>query len=455
MGRARVAAALALEGYATVAVQVCLLRVVMPEAGSAVVVTGIALTMVLLGLGNGYRHAAKETGTGDAAAKAAGALVLGGALAVVMLERNVAWLVYAGAEAAGADRRWGTALYAGLAGFLPMHCFGRATAHLIGLWNSQRSTRDAGNALAWSCVGNAVAGLALAATVMQWAGVAAAIATIAIATGLGAAMLWDAGTEGQRTIRWVATGAVCTVALAAAVYEEDALYLSTAYADYRVQKEEGGGTVLVGNRMRLSEDDGEGRGSDYIEWMEDELIAAGAQRVAVLGGAGGVLGKGRGDALQVLFVDVDPAMDRVRKEVFPPARGEMLAGDARQWIRGQSGEGWDAIMGDTFSQPVSQPTHLTTREFFEEVRAALKEDGGVFAINLIGHAGKSSNYMVRVERTLRSVYADCTRWTSKPGGRWENRVYWCTRHPDDGGRTVYSDRTSKAGMDVSSHQVAW
>ena len=79
----------------------------------------------------------------------------------------------------------------------------------------------------------------------------------------------------------------------------------------------------------------------YAERVEKTLCEVGETRVLVLGAAGMTLGRGAPCALDVAFVDIDPAQERIA-EIFlqtaPSTFGTFYATDARAFLRsGRSG----------------------------------------------------------------------------------------------------------------------
>ena len=173
----------------------------------------------------------------------------------------------------------------------------------------------------------------------------------------------------------------------------------------------------------------------------------------VLGAAGMSLGKGAGCALDVTFVDIDPAQERIAEQFLEVPAGEagrFEAGDARAWLRGAAG-GWEAIVVDTYSNSRTLPQHLLTAEFY---RLA---DGGSLYVNQLTWP-QDALFRTRAKRTLRSVFANCSAWpvgveqgrgwhaaVSEPG----NVLFRCRRSEFDGDSAIYSDAVPRADLDRS------
>src|SRR5206468_8923443 len=77
-----------------------------------------------------------------------------------------------------------------------------------------------------------------------------------------------------------------------------------------------------------------------------------------------------------------PAVLDLSRSLVRGVRGlQARVGDARVTLREVAHGSRDLVVGDAFSGP-AVPWHLTTREFLEEIRLALRP-GGVYAMNVI------------------------------------------------------------------------
>ena len=109
----------------------------------------------------------------------------------------------------------------------------------------------------------------------------------------------------------------------------------------------------------------------------------------VLGAAGMTLGKGGRCALDVTFVDVDPAQDLIAGQFLGLPSGEagrFAAAVARAFLRGDAGN-WEAILVDTYSNSRTLPQHLLTAEFYGLARSRLADGGSLYVHHLISFRG--------------------------------------------------------------------
>jgi predicted membrane-bound spermidine synthase len=107
------------------------------------------------------------------------------------------------------------------------------------------------------------------------------------------------------------------------------------------------------------------------------------KRVLVIGGAGHALAHGfENRGATVTEVELDPIVRDVSDRVFEPLEGETVVQDGRRYVTGAPSETFDIVIVDAFAGPRYVPPHLTTVEFFDQVRRVLKTDGTMY-LNMI------------------------------------------------------------------------
>ena len=128
--------------------------------------------------------------------------------------------------------------------------------------------------------------------------------------------------------------------------------------------------------------------------------------VAILGLAGGTAARQYtavfGDQVQVTGVEIDPAILDVAHRYFHLDEPNVhpVVADARYWLDTRSGQ-YDVIALDAYQQPYI-PFHLTTREFFSQVRAHLNP-GGVAVVN-VGRTTTDYRLVDAIASTMAAVY---------------------------------------------------
>ena len=439
---------LLVEGFCSLAIEMIALRVLVPVAGQSVGVTSVVVTAFLAALALGYR--AGGMFEGETSEKVAGNLALAAAWSAFWLSPFGVALVFGATAALAPLAR--VAVYAVVGLGVAAYLLAQTVVLLVGSGAGATASGRAGSAFAASTFGNVAGGLLTALVVMQHLGVAAAVALVSgllIFAALEAwgrldRRLWAAG---------VAAALACGANLAA---ERNAYVLSTAHADYAVEADADGVRHLRINGQNASREDGAGVGHPYIEWIEDEVYGnlpdGRPARVLVVGAGGFTFGRGRpAGAAEIVYVDVDPRLGEVAKAFLgsAPRAETYVAMDGRAYLAGHAGA-FDAIVLDAFADRTAVPAHLQTREFFALARSRLARDGGTLYMNRIAPP-RPDRLAVRVDRTLRSVFAWCEARAFGDPRWWQNRVYACVRDPLDGDRTVYADGRRRGEVDG----VAW
>ena len=436
------------EGYASLATEILALRRMVPWAGSAVSVTAVLLAVYLAALAGGYRRGGRLARLGDPRPRLASRLSAAAALAALSLSEIGTLAVFGLPIPAMAQ----VAVYS-IAGIAPV---GWLLAECVLLAHACAPQRDAsetaGGIFALSTAGNVLGALATTFVLLRFVGTAAAVAVLVGGLFLAALI------ARRRSVPVLASIAVAGFP-ALDLWVEATQYVErNAYADYRIVELKDGGRMLDVSGQAASRHDAEGRGWDYVERIERTLCEAGETRVLVLGAAGMTLGKGASCALDITFVDIDPAQRRIAARFLGmPAEkaGRFVAADARLYLCGDAGD-WEAIVVDTYSNRRTLPQHLLTVEFYRLARSRLMDAGSLY----VNHLARPEDalFRTRAERTLRSVFADCSTWpvAIEQGRGWHealsgpgNLLFRCRKSELDGDRAIYSDALPRADLDRS------
>jgi spermidine synthase len=130
------------------------------------------------------------------------------------------------------------------------------------------------------------------------------------------------------------------------------------------------------------------------------------KNVAILGLAGGTAARQYtatfGDQVQITGVEIDPDIVDVAHRYFHLNSPNIhpVVDDARYWLDTHSGK-YDIVALDAYQQPYI-PFHLTTREFFSEVRAHLSP-GGAVVVN-VGRTTTDYRLVDAIASTMAAVY---------------------------------------------------
>jgi len=139
-----------------------------------------------------------------------------------------------------------------------------------------------------------------------------------------------------------------------------------------------------------------------------QTSAPAPRSVAILGLAGGTTARqyrlAYGGSVDITGVEIDPAILDIGHRYFHlgDAHANEVVADARYWLDTQAGH-YDVIVLDAYRQPYI-PFHLTTEEFFAQVRGHLNP-GGVAAVN-VGRTATDYRLVAAIASTMSAVYPD-------------------------------------------------
>ncbi len=176
-------------------------------------------------------------------------------------------------------------------------------------------------------------------------------------------------------------------------------------------------------------------GEPWVEYVRTApaalLLRPEIESLLALGMGGGSVGsylRQRLPELRVDYVEIDPVVAELARQFLlfdDDAYSRVHIGDARRFLTA-SRETWDYIYCDTYIGD-SIPFHLTTREFFREVRRHLSAEG-VFGINLID--GPRSPFGKAIVATVRTAFPQICLFEVRGG----NTLLLATDRADIGGK---------------------
>jgi spermidine synthase len=151
---------------------------------------------------------------------------------------------------------------------------------------------------------------------------------------------------------------------------------------------------------------------DYLlvanAFQSAQSSAPSPRSLAILGLAGGTTARqyrlAYGDSVDITGVEIDPAILDIGHRYFHlgDAHAHEVVSDARYWLDTQAGH-YDVIVLDAYRQPYI-PFHLTTEEFFAQVRDHLNP-GGVAAVN-VGRTQTDYRLVAAIASTMAAVYTN-------------------------------------------------
>ncbi|MBK7952713.1 MAG: fused MFS/spermidine synthase [Candidatus Accumulibacter sp.] len=444
MSRIRLFFIIFIEGFCSLGAEVVALRQIIPHMGSSIVVTAPTIGFFLLALALGYH---------------AGARIADNYLEVVARNFLIAsLLIGVGLAGVGVDLIF-TALNPPEVAYLVLIAgvlcpiawlLGQTVPILSNLLHHERVGEASGQALYYSTLGSFLGSLSLSLLVMQWLGVAAAVALCALLLVVGYALLSRRG--------WVTAAAALSVAaLTAGTNAWLRPEIETAYASYLVVPVRYDGAIngraLKNNSSYASliDDSEPPRYARYLHHIRSLLVdelGFRDRRILVLG-AGGFTLSHREPSNHYTYVDIDPAVRSIAERHFlhETARGDFIADDARRFVV-RTDQRFAAVIVDVYGSHSSIPGHLVTREFWQATRRVL-EPNGLLIANLILDSSLATPYSRNLLATIENTYGRCAVEVLQKKQVLANVVVTCRNGEPPEPASLFVDERNTADLDLA------
>jgi len=442
-------------GAALMTLELVATRVLAPALGNSIFVWGSVISIVMVALSLGYWVGGQLADRLDASRVLAPVIAASGLLTVIAPIVASALLP----KVAGLGPRMGSLVAAVMIFFLPSLLLATVSPLGVRLAASrglERIGRSAGGLYAVSTAGSIVGTLATS----FWLIPLLSLEPLVVATGFvllacALASLWLPRTHGALPLSAgpgaatrrgfsaltlvalalvvagaaVGTWVLVDIAPVAAVNERGERVLYRADSEYhRITVTEADNIRHLrfdaSNQSAIDLRDGYTSTIVYPNYMDLAFaVKPGAKRVLVLGLGGGAITKRWWrdyPQLTIDSVEIDPAVIDVSRRYFglpEDARLRVVNQDARRFVQ-ESKDTYDIVIVDCYYID-ALPFHLTTQEFFSEVKKRMAPDG-VLAYNIIGSVGGDSSRLFR--SMYRTVGSEWSRVWVFPIGIAENGV---------------------------------
>lgn len=411
-----------LTGAAVLAIEVAAMRVLSVYYGSSVYVTSSVLGVILGALSLGYYFGGRLVDRFRSAQLFYGLIVAAGAAAVVM---HMLIILALPSLAPELDPQQGSIWLSLLLFFVPSVLLGTLSPFAVALIHNPKSKSvgsDAGLVFLWSTLGSISGSIVTGFYLVTVLGVR----TIMLATAVALIVLGALGlltlSARRRSIAAVTAALLLAVAWSwvalqntktqGVIHEQDGLYSRITVTNGAYNNEPVRYMLLDRSLSSASYPDSDELVFAYAQYAQ--LLVAmkpEASRGLMTGGGNysvpAYLARNMPNAT-VEVSEVEPALYDLSRQYFGLKDDPRLVNriiDGRQALRGKDGA-YDFMFGDAYHSVVTVPSHLTTREYFQEVKRSLKPDG-VMMLNLIGRLGDwQPSYLLSQIKTIQEVFPD-------------------------------------------------
>ena len=423
---------LILEGIASSGLQIIAIRQSMPFVGSSILSTSIIISFFLAALAAGYMYGGRVP-----SAKHHTVLVRNLTISIPLFGLGMSYTfhelfyVLLSRATTGMGLIGNPLIHVSLFCLLFMaplvYLLAQTVPLLLNSSDKARHSEAAGDATAFSTIGNVVGCLLTSLVVMHYWGVAFSI--MLSCAFLCVCLLVVADSTARARINSI----VLSFLLLAAIYipnitiSKILFEYDNAYSNTQVVNGEGGRSLVI-NRSASSFISEDGTyGHEYTQIIRDGIINRAEGKDLLVLGAGGFTLTKPGDSFKsITYVDVDPGLAKVAEEKLLKRKiaGDFYADDARRFLLKGSRK-WDYIVIDVYTNAMSVPTHISTSEFYSLVRRSLKKSGSV-VINMLLSPALNDEYSQNMDHTIRSNFARCITDVADMSAPVTNVVYFCS-----------------------------
>ena len=195
----------------------------------------------------------------------------------------------------------------------------------------------------------------------------------------------------------------------------------------------------------------------YIRYFEDRFINTNPQNppkdILILGAGGFTVGNHDQHNLYT-YIDIDEelletAQTHLLQETLP-ANKTFIAKPARPFLNGTQ-QKFDLIFADLTHGKSGTPDHLTTKEFFQQMKGVLKENG-IVVLNKIVTPNFADTHAVVIDNTIRSVFPNVMRVQMYDYAPWDKRngrqnVIYSYFHGAPATTRIYTDDLNRQMFD--------
>jgi spermidine synthase len=452
-----------IEGYVVLASELLAIRQLIPFVGSGTEIIAIIISAVLLPLAIGYHHGGrKRMYMRKLLIKnlLTAMVILAVGLSYIMLE-----LFFAGLRQLGIQQAIAQAFLYGLI-FLayPIYLLGQTVPIVSNYFAHTGISALTGRMLFFSTVGSFLGSVFSTLILMNIIGVHM---TVIITLGLLGVLVFVLSRKlicGETILASVvmlliiSANAPSTMR-ALNIVSNNAYNMVTLYEDNVKNTRR-----MMINRSNSSALSGDGkRIFPYITYIEsifiDPIKKAGnpPRDILVLGAGGFTIGLDD-KVNRYQFVDIDPDLKAVSEKYLIRAplspNKTFTATSARAFVH-RTKQQYDLILIDAYTNPLSMPMEITTREFLIDTKKLLKPNG-VLLVNHIAHPDLQNSFSRRYNRTFASVFNVYTQHVIGTYDPWQsaadqsdlrNIIYTYFNRSASDDTTVYTDDLNTYSLD--------
>ena len=443
----RTMAVLFLEGFVSVALQMIMMRQLVPFVGSSVVVSSLVIGFFLISLALGYHFGGKvKEKQIDFLFKN---ILISTILIGFFASYNVLDLAFSTIYQFTTNPVIQVIIV--LIFFLCPIVFllGQTVPLLTNFYKTNSVSETAGDSFALNTIGSVLGSIITALVFFSYFGIAK---TIFISVCLLFIVLFILTNKDKRIfVMFITPIILISTYFINVVYENQHFVKTNRYTNYQIIKDNDV-KIFMMNKSLSSGITLEHKAWPYIENIKTILfdhLKITNQEILVLGAGGFTLSHFGEYGNSFTYVDIDKDIQDVAEKHFlnEKIKGKFIANDARMFVKHNTTP-YDVILIDLYSSKSSIPWHVLTTEFMEDVKKSTKKDGyAVF--NIISNGLFADNYSTNIYNTIKNSFNYCSMFSGFYGEGATNVLYIC-KNIIEKEHTIYTDDLSRSAVEELS-----
>jgi predicted membrane-bound spermidine synthase len=414
--------AIAIEGYAVLAVELLAIRQLTPYVGNATDTVAIVIAAVLLPLAFGYEAGGRATfAPGDEAGvrrQLTRNLLLAAFLLSLGLSHPFLAAFFQILDGIGLTHRLvQAAVHTSLFLVYPVYLLGQTIPLVAYCSTGANLPRSTGLMLFLSTLGSFLGSVVSTLVFMTFFGVHITVAlTLVLLVALAALIGWKKENRRKLLVTAGALGLYIVAINSPAAVKAYGIVSNNLYSEVRIVTDpaENSRLLIINNSPSSKIAAHPEHRFAYLKFIEKEVLRRLAtdrpHRILVIGAGGFTIGlEDRFHAYT--YVDIDPALREVSEEHFlrqPLSPNKTFVPESARAFLRRNTQTYDVVVLDAFTNRISLPPDLITREAFAAVRQAVAPDGQVI-MNIITSPSFDDRFSRSIDATIRSVFPFVTR----------------------------------------------
>jgi predicted membrane-bound spermidine synthase len=453
--------AVAIEGYAVLAVELLAIRQLTPYVGNATDTVAIVIAAVLLPLAFGYEAGGRaDFAPGDEAGirrRLTRNLLLASLVLSFGLSHPFLAAFFQILDGIGLTHRLvQAAVHTSLFLVYPVYLMGQ-TIPLVAYCSTGASLpRSTGLMLFLSTFGSFLGSVVSTLVFMTFFGVHITVAfTLTLLVLLAGFIGWRTERRSKVALTASALGLYIVAVNSPAVMGAYGIVSNNLYSEVRVvtNPAEDSRLLVINNSPSSKVAAHPEHRFAYVKYIEQEVLKkrdpSRPHRILVIGAGGFTIGlEDRINAYT--YVDIDPALREVSEEHFlrqPLTPNKAFVPESARAFLRRNTQTYDVVVLDAYTNRLNLPPDLITREAFAAVRQAVGREGQVI-MNIITSPVFADRFSRSIDATIRSVFPFVTRQIlpqTQVGS--VASVLYLARNLRTGTHDIYTDNRNRSFLD--------